>query len=362
MMKVLEQTVKMIGGLDRGAMKEAGERLDRLIKPPGSLGVLEDIAVQIAGITGRPRPQPADKAVIVMAGDHGVVEEGVSVAAQEVTAQMLPAFVSGVSGIGVLARHAGARLVVVDVGVAVPVNCPGVLPKKVRAGTANITLGPAMTLNEAVKAVETGIEVALAEIEKGAGLLALGDMGIGNTTASSAVLAAIGRYDAADVTGRGTLVNDEVLWRKERAVRRALEVNRPDPSDGLDVLAKVGGLEIGALAGVILAAAARRVPVLLDGFITTAAALIAQKLAPQCRDFMIASHLSEERGHRLMLELLGLSPVIHLRMRLGEGTGAALAMPLVDAALKLLNEMATFEEARVTLLDGEKILKENGGQ
>lgn len=362
MVKVLEQTVKAIGGLDRGAMKKAGERLDGLIKPPGSLGILEDIAVQIAGITGRSRPQLADKAVIVMAGDHGVVEEGVSVAAQEVTAQMLPAFVKGVAGIGVLARYTGARLVVVDVGVAVPVSYPGVLQKKVKAGTANISLGPAMTREEAVKAVETGIEVAFEEMEKGAGLLALGDMGIGNTTASSAILAAIGGYDAALVTGRGTLVNDEVLMRKERAVRRALEINQPDPEDGLDVLSKVGGLEIGALAGVILAAAARRVPVVLDGFITTAAALIAQKLAPQCRDYMIASHLSEERGHRLMLELLGLSPVIHLRMRLGEGTGAALAILLIEAALKLLNEMATFEEARVTLLDGEKILKNNSEQ
>ncbi|MCL6635677.1 MAG: nicotinate-nucleotide--dimethylbenzimidazole phosphoribosyltransferase, partial [Peptococcaceae bacterium] len=240
---VFNETLAAIGELDRGAMEAAQARLDSLIKPPGSLGVLEELAVRLAGITGNPRPVIRDKAVIVMAGDHGVVSEGVSIAPQDITWQMLPAFIDGVSGIGVLARHAGARVVVVDVGVAVPVDTPGVLSKKVRPGAGNIAVGPAMTREEAVKAIEAGIEVAGAEIDRGADLLALGDMGIGNTTPSSAILAVFGSYTGKEVAGRGTLVNDEILNKKINVIDRALLVNRPDPNDGLDVLSKVGGLE-----------------------------------------------------------------------------------------------------------------------
>jgi nicotinate-nucleotide--dimethylbenzimidazole phosphoribosyltransferase len=354
---LLEKTLGEIGDLDAAAMEKAQRRLDSLIKPPGSLGVLEEMAVRLAGITGNPMPLIKDKAVIIMAGDHGVVEEGVSVAPREVTAQMLPAFLTGVAGIGVLAKHAAARVVVVDVGVAVPVDYPGVLLRKVKAGTGNIAAGPAMSREEAVQALEVGIEVAGAEIDRGADLLAIGDMGIGNTTPSSAILAAFGGYTAEEVVGRGTLVNDEVMKIKTRAVARALEINRPDPVNGLDVLAKVGGLEIAGLAGVILGAAARRVPVLIDGFITTAAALVAYKLQPGAREYMIASHLSGEQGHRLMLEQLGLSPVIHMKMRLGEGTGAALTMHLVEASTKIMREMASFDEAGVVELEEEKIMK-----
>ena len=354
---MLKETIRKIGDLDQSAMKEAQKRLDSLIKPPGSLGVLEEIAVRLAGITGNPRPYANNKAVIVMAGDHGVVEEGVSVAPREITAQMLPAFLTGVAGIGVLAKHAGARVIVVDVGVAVPVDFPGVLQRKVKDGTGNIATGPAMSGEEAVRAIEVGIEVAQDEIKKGANLLATGDMGIGNTTPSSAILAAIGRYTAEEVAGRGTLVNDEVMKLKIRAIESALKVNKPDPEDGLDVLSKVGGLEIAGLTGVILGAAAARVPVLIDGFITTAAALIAYKLQPRVREYMIASHLSGEQGHRLMLEQLGLSPAIHMNMRLGEGTGAVLAMHLVEAATKIIREMASFGEAGVSDLDEDKILK-----
>lgn len=354
---LLKKTISEIGDLDQTAMDQAQKRMDSLIKPPGSLGVLEEIAVLLAGITGDPRPVIEGKTVIIMAGDHGVVAEGVSVAPQEITVQMLPAFLGGTAGIGVLAKHAGARVVVVDVGVAAPVDFPGVQQRKVRAGAGNIAKGPAMSAAEAVQALEVGIQVAFEEIEQGAGLLATGDMGIGNTTPSSAILAAFGGYTAEEVTGRGTLVNDQVMKVKIEAINRALAINRPDPSNGLDVLSKVGGLEIAGLAGVILGAAARRTPVLIDGFITTAAALVACKLQPKARQYMIASHLSGEQGHRMMLELLHLSPLIHLNMRLGEGTGAALTMHLVEASTKILHEMASFDEAGVSDLEDDKILK-----
>jgi len=354
---MLYQTIKQIGDLDRKAMEEAQKRLDSLIKPPGSLGVLEEIAVRLAGITGKAKPRVQGKSVIVMAGDHGVVDEGVSVAPREVTVQMMQAMVNGVAGIGVLAKHAAARLVVVDVGVLTPVALPGVVQRKVRAGTGNIAAGPAMSRDEAVQALEVGIEVAQSEIDAGSNLLATGDMGIGNTTPSSAILAAFGGYTAEEATGRGTMVNDEVMKLKISAIARALAKNRPDPEDALDVLAKVGGLEIAGLAGVILGAAARRTPVLIDGFITTAAALVAFKLQPKSRQYMIASHLSGEQGHRLMLDLLDLRPVIHLQMRLGEGTGAALTISLVEAATKIMREMASFDEAGVSDLEEDKILK-----
>jgi len=357
-MELLDKTVRSIEDLDQDAMKKARERLDNLIKSPGSLGVLEELAEKMAGIVGHPRPVIGGKSVIVMAGDHGVVEEGVSVAPQEITRQMLPNFVRGIAGIGVLARHAGARVVVVDVGVAGgPVNVPGVISRKVRPGTGNIAKGPAMTRQEAVQAIEVGIEMARAEINQGATILATGDMGIGNTTPSSAILAAFGNYTAKEVTGRGTFINDEVLAQKRDAVARALEINEPDPADGLDVLSKVGGFEIGGLTGVILGAAGSRVPVLIDGFISTAAALVAVAIEPRCKEYMIASHLSAEDGHKLMLEYLGLRPMLHMNMRLGEGTGAVLAMNLVDAACKILNEMATFAEANVVDLEEDKILK-----
>jgi nicotinate-nucleotide--dimethylbenzimidazole phosphoribosyltransferase len=354
---LLEKTISKITALDQGAMARARQRVDSLIKPPGSLGKLEDLAVRLAGITGNPKVILGDKAVIVMAGDHGVCAEGVSVAPSEITYQMLHAIVGGVAGIGVLSRLAGARLVVVDVGVACPVDIPGVISKKVRACTGNIALGPAMTREEAVTAVEVGIEVALDQIKSGVGVLALGDMGIGNTTPSSAILAVLSGISPEEATGRGTMVNDDILANKNRAVASALAVNRPDPTDGLDILSKVGGLEIAGLAGVVLAAAASRVPVIIDGFITTAAAMIAVAIKPGAKDFIIPSHLSGEQGHRLMLKYLDLEPMLHLDMRLGEGTGAVLAMQLMEAATRIANEMASFDEAGVSDLDEDKIAK-----
>ncbi|RJX22162.1 MAG: nicotinate-nucleotide--dimethylbenzimidazole phosphoribosyltransferase [Ammonifex sp.] len=353
---LLAQTLACIGELDREAMARAQGRVDSLLKPPGSLGRLEEIAVKLAGITGKPFPVIKKKSVIVMAGDHGVVAEGVSAAPQEITYQILPRFVDGTGGIGVLARHAGARVVVVDIGVARPVDWPGVIVRKIRAGTGNIARGPAMTREEAVQAISVGIELSQAEIRDGADLIATGDMGIGNTTPSSAILCAMAGTPVDEAVGRGTMVNDEVLERKRRAVAEAVNVNQPDTTDPLDVLAKVGGLEIAGLAGVILGAAAQRVPVLLDGFITGAAALIAAGLCPRVREFMLASHLSEERAHRHMLTALGLKPLLDFNLRLGEGTGAALAMPVVEAAVKVLAEMATFGEAEVSDMDREKLL------
>jgi len=353
------ETLKQIGELNEEAMLLARDRMDNLLKPPGSLGMLEETAVKVAGITGKPRPKIGKRSVIIMAGDHGVVSEGVSAAPQDVTWQMLPAFINGVSGIGVLARHAGASITVVDVGVAADVDIPGVSKHRVKAGTDNIAQGPAMTREEAVAAIEVGIRVALGEIEQGATLLALGDMGIGNTTPSTAILAALGGYSVAEVTGRGTMINDEVLEKKRQAVANALQTNNPDPASGLDVLAKVGGLEIAGLAGVVLACASKRVPVLVDGFITGAAALIAAAIEPKTKNFMLASHLSGEPGHKLMLEMLGLKPMLYMGMRLGEGTGAALAMHIVEAACRVLDEMVTFAEAGVMDMEEDKLLKEH---
>ncbi|MFZ5651516.1 MAG: nicotinate-nucleotide--dimethylbenzimidazole phosphoribosyltransferase [Bacillota bacterium] len=354
---LLEKTIKTIGKLDYQSMRAARKRADSLIKPPGSLGRLEDLAVQMAGIQGCKFPGCGNKAVILMAGDHGVVSEGVSAAPQEITRQMLSAFTGGVAGISVLSRMAGAKLVVVDVGVAAEVDVPGVLKRKVREGAGNIARGPAMTREEAVKAIEVGIGVALEEIDSGAQLLATGDMGIGNTTPSSAILAVLAGISAEEASGRGTMVNDDVLSRKVWAVGEAIKINSPDTEDGVDVVAKVGGLEIAGLAGVILGAASKRTPVVIDGFISTAAAMIACKIAGEARSYIIPSHLSGEQGHRLMLQYLDLKPMIHLNMRLGEGTGAVLAMGIVEAACRTLGEMASFEQAGLSDMDEEKLQK-----
>ncbi len=354
---LLEETVEKIGPLDEEAMKTARRRMDSLIKPPGSLGRLEELAVQLAGIQGRTLPEYGRRAVILMAGDHGVVAEGVSAAPREVTYQMLSAFTGGVAGISVLARMAGADLVVVDIGVARPVDIPGVLSLKVREGTGNIAVGPAMTREEAVRALEVGIRVALDTINGGCGLLATGDMGIGNTTPSSAILASLAGIPAEEATGRGTMVNDRVLERKVWAVKEAVRINRPDPGDGIDVVAKVGGLEIAGLAGVILGSASRRVPVVIDGFISGAAAMIACAIKDGAREYIIPSHLSGEKGHRYMLDHLRLRPLLHLDMRLGEGTGAVLAMGIVEAACRIMREMASFDQAGVSDLEGDKLHK-----
>ena len=335
--------------LDAAAAAEARARQDSLTKPPGSLGRLEALAVQLAAISGQARPSVARKAVVVMAGDHGVTQSGVSAYPAAVTPQMVLNFVHGGAAINVLARQAGARVVVVDVGVAEDLpEQPGLLRRKVAHGTQNFTLGPALTRAQAEAAVQVGLAVAAAECDAGLDLLATGDMGIGNTTPSAAIVAAVTGAPVAQVTGRGTGVDDAGLARKVSAIETALRVNQPNPADALDVLAKVGGLEIGGLAGVMLGAAARRVPVVIDGFISGAAALIAAGLDPAVKGYLIAAHRSVEIGHRVLLDHLGLTPLFDLDLRLGEGTGAALAFHLFEAAARIHTEMATFAEAGVS--------------
>ena len=348
-MEKLERTIRQIKPLDRDAMRQAQARQDTLTKPQGSLGRLEELSIQVAGITGQARPRTGDKVIVTMAGDHGVVAEGVSAYPSEVTAQMVYNFLRGGAGINVLACHVGARVVIVDMGVAGELKPhPDLVNHKVAFGTRNMARGPAMSHAQAIQAIEGGIEVVEQELAKGMDIVGIGDMGIGNTTPASAIAAAITGASVAEVTGRGTGIDDERLQHKIEVIEQALALNQPDPDDPLDVLAKVGGFEIGGIAGVAIGAAAHRIPVVLDGFISGAGALIAAELAPQVKDYMIAAHCSVEIGHRWILDRLGLTPLFDLGLRLGEGTGAALGISIVEAAVKILNEMATFGQAGVS--------------
>ncbi len=335
--------------LDQAARAAALARQDRLTKPQGSLGRLEALSATLAAMQGTPRPRVADKVVLVMAGDHGVTQAGVSAYPSEVTAQMVHNFLRGGAAISVLARFLHARLRVVDVGVAAALPPhPHLYARKVRYGTANMLEGPAMSLDEARAALTAGAEVVALEHAQGMDLLVLGDMGIGNTTPAAALAAVFTGQPPRVLVGRGTGLDDAGLQRKVQVVERALARHRPRADAPLQALAAVGGLEIAALAGAMLAAAARRVPVVLDGYIVTAAALVAAALNPRVRDYFIAGHVSAEPGHRAMLEALGLTPLLDLGMRLGEGSGAAVAVPIVEAAVRLLNEMATFDQAGVS--------------
>ncbi len=344
----LDETLKQILPLDRSSENAAQERLDALTKPQGSLGKLEELARRIAVIQGKVPPRLGRKLLFVFAADHGITQEGVSAYPKEVTAQMTYNFLNGGAAINVLARHCGVETQVVDVGVdyefAAP---PGLRSCKVRRGTANFARGPAMTRDEAARSVELGIQLAREAASENVFLLGAGDMGIGNTSSAAAILCSLTGMAPAAAVGRGTGIDDATLARKINAIERGLQINRPDVLDPLDVLAKVGGLEIGAITGAILGAAAFRLPMLLDGFISGAAALLAQRLCPHVRDFLFASHLSAERGHGLMLDELKLMPVLDLQMRLGEGTGACLLMGLIEAAVRIMDEMATFESAGV---------------
>ncbi|MFQ5856523.1 MAG: nicotinate-nucleotide--dimethylbenzimidazole phosphoribosyltransferase [Anaerolineae bacterium] len=345
----LDNLIAQITELDTSAMAKARARQDMLTKPRGSLGRLETLSVQLAGITGQPLPEIQHKVIVTMAGDHGVVVEGVSAYPQEVTPQMVLNFLRGGAAINVLARHVGARVVIVDMGVAAEMEAhPNLVDKKVALGTGNIVRGPAMRREQAVQALMAGAEVVEAELARGLDILGTGDMGIGNTTPSAAIAVALTGRSPADVVGRGTGVDDAGLAHKIAAVEKSLAVNQPDPADALDVLAKVGGFEIAGLAGATLAAAAHRRPVVVDGFISTAAAMIAVGLAPRVQPYLIAAHRSQERGHRIMLDWLDLEPLLDLALRLGEGTGAALGISLAEAACRILAEMATFAEARVS--------------
>jgi nicotinate-nucleotide--dimethylbenzimidazole phosphoribosyltransferase len=345
----IEEIIANIPPLDEAAMQSARARQDRLTKPPGSLGRLEELSIQLAGMTANPLPSVERKAVIVMAADHGVAREGVSAYPTEVTAQMVLNFLRGGAAINVLARQAGARVTVVDIGVAVEFEpMPGLVRRKVMCGTRNQAEGPAMTRAEAEQAIQVGLDVLSEEANHGLDIVATGDMGIGNTTPSSAIVAAMTGLPVAEVVGRGTGIDDQGLERKIKVIERSLAVNQPDRTDPMDVLHKVGGLEIAGLTGVMLGAASRRIPVVVDGFISTAAALIAVALAPRAREYMISAHQSVEIGHQVMLKHLNLVPLLDLNLRLGEGTGAALALSLIEASTRLLREMATFDEAGVS--------------
>ncbi len=350
-MSILEKTRQSISALDAVAIAKATERQAQLTKPAGSLGLLEDVSIQMAGITGKLDPPLDKKHVVVMAGDHGVTAEGVSAFPAEVTPQMVYNFLNGGAAINALARHVGANVTVVDMGVAVPIEsaASNFLDRKIARGTKNIAVGAAMSRTQARQAVETGIAVVEhLRTTDGLNLLITGDMGIGNTTPSAAIATVFTGISPAEATGRGTGVDDDGLQRKIAVIERALAVNQPDPTDPLGVLAKVGGFEIGGIAGLILGAAAHRIPVIVDGFISTAGALIAAALSPETKNYIFSGHRSVEAGHRAMLSHLGITPLLDLRFRLGEGTGAVLAAFLVEAAVRALNDMATFAEAAVS--------------
>ena len=333
--------------LDENAMREAESLQGRLTKPAGSLGRLEELSIRVAGMTGRLDPPLHNAVIFTLAADHGVSAEGVSAYPREVTAQMVLNFLRGGAAINVLAREAGARVVVADIGVDADLPAdPDLHAVKVRRGTASITRGPAMSVEEASRSIDVGRELVR---EADPDVVLTGDMGIGNTTASAAVICALTSLAPRDVVGRGTGVDDAGLERKIEAVSRALEVNANAIAAGpVEALAAVGGLEIGGLAGAILEGAERRKPVIVDGFISGAAALVAAAIDPAVTGYLIASHRSQERGHGAVLDRLGLRPLLDLDLRLGEGTGAALALPIVRAAMRLLNDMATFDEAGVS--------------
>lgn len=343
------ETIDRIQPTDPRLLAQAQARLDRLTKPIGSLGRLEELAARYVMITGGVKPKVPRGAVFTFAADHGVTVEGVSAYPSAVTPQMVLNFLRGGAGVNVLARHVGIEVRVVDIGVAFDFGAaPGLIHKKVMPGTKNLLVESAMSATQAEQALQVGIEVATEAVQQGIGLIGTGEMGIGNTTASSAIAAVITRRPVSEVTGRGTGIDDASHARKIDVIQRALDLHRLDSTNAMEVLAKVGGLEIGGLAGLMLGAAAARIPIVLDGFIAGAAALIAVGLQPRCKDYLIASHRSVEQGHQAILDHLGLKPLFDLDLRLGEGTGACLGMSLVLAAIKILTEMATFDEAGVS--------------
>ncbi len=344
----LNEAIEKISPPDRAAEGAAQKRLDRLTKPQGSLGRLEELARRVAGIQGEVPPRLGRKLLFVFAADHGIAAEGVSAYPKEVTAQMTCNFLTGGAAVNVLALHSGVDVEVIDIGVDFEFPAVNNLRSlKVRHGTGNFARGPAMTREEAEQTLEAGIGLVAEAAQKNPFLLGVGEMGIGNTTSAAAILCALTGAAPRDVAGGGTGIDDATWAKKVAAIERGLELNRPDASDPLDVLAKVGGLEIGAMAGAMLGAAAARIPLVLDGYITGAAALLACRLCPGVKNFLFASHLSAEKGHRRMLDELQLAPLLDLQMRLGEGTGACLAMNLIEAGVKIIREMATFDSAGV---------------
>ncbi len=343
-MELLKKTVDSIGEPDRDAMEKAQERLNSLLKPPGSLGKLEEIAKRLAGITGKPVNRINKKAILIMCNDNGVTEEKVSSFPAEVSALVAETMLKGLAGVAVLGRHAGADLRIVDLGLFTDIKTPGIINRKIRKGTMNFTRGPAMSRDEAVKAIEIGIETALAAVKDGYNLLGTGEVGIGNTTTSSAVLHALTGESLDILVGRGAGLTDEGLTHKKDVIRRGMEKNMPDRNDPIDVLSKLGGLDIAGLAGCFLGAASARTPIVIDGFISGTAAVIAAAIKPAVKEFMFTSHVSVEPGTKVISEYLGLHPMLSMDMRLGEGTGCALAFNIIEAATKIMSEMGTFAD------------------
>ena len=347
-MERLKKILDNIISPDKTLYEKARERLDKMAIPRGSLGRLEEFAQRVVAITGTLNPKIKRKTVVVFAGDHGVVEEGVSAFPQDVTMQMVCNFNKGGAGINVLARHVEAKVIVVDIGVAGDLEPKeGLLLKKVAKGTKNMTKSPAMTREETLKALLIGADLAHDLKSTKVDIIGTGDMGIGNTTPSSAITAVLAQKEVEEVTGRGTGINDDMLLTKISVIKKAIDINRPDPNDPIDVLAKVGGFEIAGIAGLIIGSAFHKIPVVIDGFISTAAALIAVSLKSVIREYIFAAHKSVERGHAVLLECLEQKPILDLSMRLGEGTGAVLGISLVESGVRIINEVLTFEEAGV---------------
>lgn len=343
-MSILENTVNNIDSLDKTSIEQAKKRLDRLIKPKGSLGKMEDICIQLAGIHKSKYFDTSKKVVIAFGADHGVYEEGVAPDPQSITYMQFPNFTKGICGVGVISKFVGADVVAVDIGINCDHELEGVLNYKIRKGTSNMAKGPAMTREEAIRCLEIGIEMAEDSIKKGYNLIGIGEMGISNTTPSSAIISVIYNCDPEIVTGIGAGLKKERVKFKADTIRKSIELNKPNPEDAIDILSKVGGFEIGGMAGVILGCSANRIPVVLDGFISYAAALLAYKINPKTREYMIASHSSAEPGTQKALEILNLDPVLNMGMRLGEGSGAALAFNIIEASNYTYENMATFDE------------------
>ena len=353
-MELLKHTLTQIQPLDEEALAAAKARLDDLVKPIGSLGRLEEIAAQIAGITGKVKNAIPRRNIIIMSADNGIVAEGVAAAPPVVTQIMTGNFLKGVTGVAVLAREANAALTVVDIGVDADLDIEGLIDRKIARGTNNFAKGPAMSYDQAVQAVETGIEIANAVIARGVDIIGTGEMGIGNTSSSSCVLMTLGNVPVEVAVGKGAGLTREAHEHKMKVLQDAIALNQPNANDPLDVVAKVGGFDIGGLCGVYLACAAARVPVVVDGFISAAAALVAIKLCPTVRQYMIASHCSAEPGFMAMMQAIDMQPILNLDMRLGEGSGCPLAFHVIDGAMAMMNDMATFAEATVsneTLVD-----------
>jgi len=347
-MTILDETLNKIHNVDRTLEPRIRARLDNLTKPPGSLGCLEDLVTQYALITNTEKPKSGKKRIYTFAADHGVVESGVSCYPKVVTRQMVLNMLAGGAAINVLSRHAGAEVMVVDMGVDTQFDpAHGLIDRKVRRGTNNIETGPAMSVNEAIQAIGVGIDLANQARNDGVCILGTGEMGIGNTTPSSALFAVLLPCDVHEITGRGTGINDTMLSKKIDVIKRAIDLNKPRLTGPLETLATLGGFEIAGISGLCLGAAANRIPVVVDGFISSAGALVACRICPVVKSYLFFSHLSQEQGHCVFMEKFNVRPILDLDLRLGEGTGAALAMTIIDASVKIYNEMATFDRAGV---------------